>query len=77
MSNLEWTALKELKCPKCYKDLVRNTYGSYNCEDINCTFGISEAKMRDIVEPMFLNPEDPFGRADFEDLVKASKNENS
>lgn len=73
MADLEWTNLKELKCPKCYKDLVRNNYNGYNCEDVNCTFGISESKMRDIAEPMFEYPSDPFGRESFEELIEASK----
>jgi len=69
---LEWGNLKELKCPKCYGDLVKNNFGilkGYICG--NCDFSITTIRLREIVEGMFTKEADNFGRADFEEIMEA------
>ena len=71
---LDWENLKELKCPKCYGDLVKNNYGvirGYMCK--NCDFSTTTIRLREIVEGMFNKEADNFGRADFEELMENEK----
>lgn len=67
---LEWEYLKELNCPKCYKDLAREGK-VFKCLD--CGFVITEERIKEVVIEMCNDKQDHFGRADFEELLEATK----
>lgn len=69
MNELDWEYLKSLNCPKCSKDLQREG-NVFKCFD--CGFVITEERLREIVEKMFDEKRDYFGRAEFEELMEAS-----
>jgi predicted RNA-binding Zn-ribbon protein involved in translation (DUF1610 family) len=68
---LEWEYLKELNCPKCYKDLVREGNLRFKCLD--CGFVITEERLREVVIKMCNEEKDFFGRENFEELLEATK----
>lgn len=69
---MDWDNLKELNCPKDYKDLskVESLDGKpmFECE---CGFKITEVRLREIVEPMYTKTNDHYGRAQFEELMQS------
>jgi len=40
MENLIWSRLKNLKCPKCNTDILREDDGSFVCTKKRCSFKI-------------------------------------
>ena len=58
---MEWTNLKENKCPKCEEYLEGPIDGMYFCSDIECNFKIREERLEELLEEMEEDPEEGFG----------------
>ncbi len=62
--SLDWENLKELKCPKCYKDLEKR-FNNYICV---CGFNIGIPRLLELAEEMIDNE---YEKEQFNELITA------